>query len=264
MTGFVWGQAAWMPGRPDVAAVLSSAAVSATDAGAPPLSQYPSRLMRATSTLTRMCASVAAQTLENAGVSGKDIPAVFASSLGEVNIALDQLEMMSTGDGQISPTRFKNSVHNTSAGVFSVAFGNHTSSTSLAAGPLSVAYAILEAQQLLADGAGQVLVVVGDESMPLPLNERGAWPAFAAGWVLGTEARPGDERPLRLSQVSASSAAPAPVPAELREHPCHGAYRLLDAVHHAREEEVVLGAELDDVLAVHVSREPTSGWGKSL
>lgn len=264
MTGFVWGQAAWMPGRPDVASVLSSTAAPDAGAAGPPLSQYPSRLMRATSTLTRMCASVAAQTLENAGVSGKDIPAVFASSLGEVNIALDQLEMMSTGDGQISPTRFKNSVHNTSAGVFSVAFENHTPSTSLAAGPLSVAYAILEAQQLLADGATRVLVVVGDESMPLPLNERGMWPAFAAGWVLGAQARPRDPTPLRLSQVSASSVAPAPVPAELREHPCQGAYRLLDAVHHTREGELVLGAELEDVLGLHVSREPTSGLGESV
>ncbi len=258
---FVWGQAAWMPGRADVASVLAPTTEpdpSSSSFRGPSLDRYPSRLMRATSLLTQMCASVAARTVEAAGISGQDVPAVFASSLGEATIAIEQLEMMRTGDGRVSPARFKNSVHNTPAGVFSVAFGNHTMSTSLAAGPLSVAYAILEAQLILAEGASEVLVVVGDESMPSPLNERCSWPAFAAGWVLGRQPRPRDSTAFFLSDVVPIAASVPPVPSELREHPCQGAYRLLDAVHNGREGPVVLGVDSEETLGVTVGHDRSS------
>lgn len=263
MTSYVWGQAAWMPGRPDVDSVLSSAndfASSSADER-PSLPNFPSRLMRATSMLTRMSASVAAQTLAAAEVSGNEIPAVFASALGEVTIALDQLEMMVTGDGKISPARFKNSVHNTSAGVFSIAFGNRAMSTSLAAGPMSVPYGILEAQQILEEGASHVLVVVGDERLPEPLNARENWPSFAAGWVLGRRPPPKGRPQLSITDVLTTTAAATPVCEVLREHPCQGAYRLLEAVHRSRDGAVVLGSDTHEALGVMVQHgEPsTSG-----
>lgn len=250
MTVHVWGQAACMPGLPDVAAVLAAGGVSEPEAALPELEGYPSRLMRGTSTLTRMCAAVARQSLRHAEVAPESIAAVFGSAAGEITIAVDQLTMMVTGDGQISPARFKNSVHNTSAGVFSVAHANRTSSTSVAAGPLTVGYALLEAQLLLDAGARHVLVVVGDEALPEPLDARGRWPSFAAGWVLGREAPQHAGLSLEMSPVVATEQALTTVPSVLAQHPCAGAYALLKAVAQAQVGTLVLGREDQTGLAV--------------
>lgn len=246
MSGYVLGQAAWMPGRPDVAAVVEDRSGLGPGPGpgtdAPDGRGYPSRLMRGTSMITRMSVAVARQALAGTGADPGTIPAVFGSAYGEVAIAIAQLEMMITGDGQISPALFKNSVHNTGAGVFSIAHGNHTSSTSLAAGPLTVAYALLEAQGLLDEGAPQVLVVVGDEALTEPLAQLAQWESFAAAWVLGRD--PPEGRPwVRLSELSALAGPPADVPPALAMHPCRSAHALLAAIHRRTPGRVSLGQE---------------------
>ena len=129
----VWGQGAWMVGRPSVAAVLDRSQAPSAEEN-PDISAYPSRLMRATSLITRMSANVAAQAIASSGVDPSTIQSVYGSAFGEVMIAIEQLQMMVSGDGRISPLTFSNSVHNTAAGVFSVARQNHAMSTSLAAG----------------------------------------------------------------------------------------------------------------------------------
>jgi 3-oxoacyl-(acyl-carrier-protein) synthase len=243
MSGYVLGQAAWMPGRPDVAAVIEDRCVPGADA--PAAGGYPSRLMRGTSMITRMSVAVALRALEGTGVDPRTVPAVFGSAYGEAAIAITQLEMMVTGDGQISPALFKNSVHNTGAGVFSIAHGNHTSSTSLAAGRLTVAYALLEALGMLEEGAPQVLVVVGDEALPQPLAELAQWESFAAAWVLGRDPPPAARPWVRLSELQALAAPAAEVPAALAIHPCRSAHALLTAIHRREPGRVSLGQEPD-------------------
>jgi hypothetical protein len=277
MSGFVLGQAAWMPGRPDVEAVVEdrTPATEGPGAQAPDVRGYPSRLLRGTSMVTRMCAAVAQRALVGAGADPRTIPAVFGSqheaahadaplstiamfgsAYGEVCIAIEQLEMMVTGDGQISPALFKNSVHNTGAGVFSIAHENHTMSTSLAAGPLTLAYTLLEGLGVLDDGAPHVLVVVGDEALPAPLSTRVQWAPFAAAWVLGREP-PVDDRPrIRLSELQALAGPPAEVPVALANHPCRNAHALLAAIHHHHTGRVSLGQELDEAWSVSVTLEP--------
>ncbi len=253
-TSTVWGQGAWMVGRPSVAAVLGDGEQDAAETE-PDVSTYPSRLMRATSVLTRMSAHVAAQAITAAGVDPSTIQSVFGSAFGEIAIAIEQLEMMVTDDGRISPLTFCNSVHNTSAGVFSVAKENHSMSTSLAAGELSLGYALLEAQALLDSGVPHVLVVVGDEPLPEPLHSLGRWPAFAAAWVLGREAPPGGGR--SIGPVHDIAAPISDTPAELDDHPCRGAYALLSALHQPETKSVVLGAEDGQGLALSVYAEKT-------
>jgi Beta-ketoacyl synthase, N-terminal domain len=258
MSGFVLGQAAWMPGRPDVEAVVEdrTPATEGPGAQAPDVRGYPSRLLRGTSMVTRMCAAVAQRALVGAGADPRTIPAMFGSAYGEVCIAIEQLEMMVTGDGQISPALFKNSVHNTGAGVFSIAHENHTMSTSLAAGPLTLAYTLLEGLGVLDDGAPHVLVVVGDEALPAPLSTRVQWAPFAAAWVLGREP-PVDDRPrIRLSELQALAGPPAEVPVALANHPCRNAHALLAAIHHHHTGRVSLGQELDEAWSVSVTLEP--------
>ncbi len=230
-----------MVGRPSVDAVLSPSADPSTEVE-PDISAYPSRLMRATSLLTRMSANVAAQAIASSGVDPSTIHSVFGSAFGEIAIAIDQLEMMTSGDGRVSPLTFSNSVHNTAAGVFSVANENRSMSTSLAAGQLTVGYALLEAQALLDEGVPHVLVVVGDEALPEPLHALAQWPAFAAAFVLGRDAPAGSGRsigPVRDGEASASSSTPE----ALAGHPCRGAYALLSALHQPDASSVGLGSE---------------------
>lgn len=243
-----------MPGRPDVAAVVEDRRVSGAES--PDLQGYPSRLMRGTSVVTRMSAAVAARALASSGADPHTIPAVFGSAYGEVCIAIEQLEMMVTGDGQVSPALFKNSVHNTGAGVFSIAHGNHTMSTSLAVGPLTVAYALLEGQGVLDEGASCVLVVVADEAFPEPLRQIVQWESFAAAWVLGREP-PGDGRPrIRLSELAPLAAPDAHVPPGLERHPCRSAHALVTAIHRQQTGLVSLGRESDEAWSVEVTVEP--------
>lgn len=248
----VWGHGAWMVGLSSVAAVLGRRDDVAAEAE-PSVSGYPSRLMRATSMLTRMSANVAAQAIGASGVDPSKIQSVFASAFGEIAIAIDQLEMMASDDGRISPLSFTNSVHNTAAGVFSVARENRSMSTSLAAGELSVGYALLEAQALLDEGVPHVLVVVGDEALPEPLYGLGRWPAFAAAFLLGREAPPTGGR--SIGPVHDCIASTSDIPDELARHPCRGAYALLSALHQPQARSVVLGSEDGRGLALSVHAE---------
>lgn len=237
-----------MAGRPSVASVLGHSAPSADTE--PDVSAFPSRLMRATSELTRMSVNVAAQAVAAADVDPSTIQSVFGSAFGEVAIAIEQLQMMASEDGRLSPLIFSNSVHNTSAGVFSVAKGNHSMSTSVAAGDLSVGYALLEAQGLLEEGASHVLVVVGDATLPEPLHGLAPWPSFAAAFVLGHDAASAGRR--SIGPVRASAAPTSATPEELADHPCRGAYALLSALHQPGESSVVVGSEDGHGLALTV------------
>jgi hypothetical protein len=238
-----------MVGRPSVAAVLGRGGEQSGEVE-PDISAYPSRLMRATSQLTRMSANVAAQAIASSGVHPSTIQSVFGSAFGEVAIAIEQLEMMVSGDGRISPLTFSNSVHNTAAGVFSVATENRSMSTSLAAGQLTVGYAILEAQALLDEGVPHVLVVVGDEALPEPLHALGPWPAFAAAFVLGRAVPPAGGR--SIGPVHDCAEPVSDTPEELADHPCRGAYALLSALHQPNASSVVLSSERGRGLALSV------------
>lgn len=253
MSCYVLGQGAWMPGYCGVEALVSQpGAAPDPDAQQPDIRGYPSRLMRGTSTLTQMCAAVARQALQQSAEDSASIPAVFASAFGEINIAIEQMQMMVTGDGKISPARFKNSVHNTSAGVFSIAHANHVTSTSVAAGELSVPYALLEGQMALDDGAPAVLVVVGDERLPEPLSELARWESFAAAWVLGRQA-PADGRPVvHLSELRAVDGPMDATIASLQRHPDRGAFGLLSAIERQRTGRIGLGREDGEAWSIAV------------
>ncbi len=241
---FVWSQSAWMPGRSGVDAVLRQASPDEAQLE-PDLATFPSRLMRGTSPTTRALVWTARDAMRRASVD--ECVTVFGSALGESSIALRQLEMMVTGDGKISPTLFKNSVHNTAAGVLSVADRNRSASTSLAAGELTVASALLEAMLQLDEGAPTVVVAVGDETLLEPLSQRGVWPLFAAAWVL--RAVPPPDATIALASVAPGSGAPRAVPEDLTSHPCRSAFTVLDAVANQRPGEYVLGVE-DDACSV--------------
>lgn len=230
MTSFVVGTGAWMRQRPDVASVLRRAPEDET-VTRPLCAGVSTRLLRGTSILTRMSVDVAGQALLGSGLDPSEVGAVFCSSFGEIRIAMEQLDMLRSKDGLISPVAFKNSVHNTAAGVFSIAHKNHNPSAALAAGPCGVAYALLEAELLLDDGLPGVVVVIGDESKPPPLDQVKTV-SFAAAFALSRTPANALAKlsPVMQHQQGSGLALQSEVARELAPHPAAPAADLLHTI----------------------------------
>lgn len=235
----VLGVGLWTPEFPDAAAWSRGQRVADPAAAVPP-PRLPPRLRRRTSLLIRMVAEVAAQALEQAGVSPDSIPMVVGSAFGELGTTVEMLDELEAEGGLLSPTRFHNSVHNSAAGYLSIAHGNRTSSTSLAAGNETVAMVLLEALTILGDRGGDVLVIVADEALPLSLVSDAGSGAVSAALVLraGRVSSPASPavRPLAfvgdLRQIT--SAAPAAERAVEVASPSAATLPLIAAIRAAR------------------------------
>jgi beta-ketoacyl synthase-like protein len=120
-----------------------------------------------------------------------DVPTVFSSRHGEASRSVELLSDLAKGL-PLSPTSFGLSVHNATAGLFSIARTDHASNCAIAAGKSSVEHAVIEACGLLAEGEPRVLLVVYD--CPLPavysIYQDCREQPFAWAWLLQP---PGDE-----------------------------------------------------------------------
>ncbi|RMG56548.1 MAG: hypothetical protein D6717_06435 [Gammaproteobacteria bacterium] len=123
----------------------------------------PANERRRTTVLIRM-ALQAAQ--EAAGEAGGPLPAVFASSGGDLEIVDRILQALQMPGRPVSPTHFHNSVHNAPAGYWSIARKDHAPSTSVSAHDASLATGLLEALTWLAGGVSEVLLVAYDHPAP--------------------------------------------------------------------------------------------------
>ena len=194
---------AWIAGERDAAQIDPHCAL------------LPSRLARRTSLLTRMAIEVATQAAPTTSLA--TTPTVFATAYGETE-TLDALLEQLCVDGELSPTRFHNSVYNTASGYFTIAAGNKTFTTTIAAGPDTIPMALLEAFSLLRERGGDVIVSIGDEAPSSPLQLKSS-AALAAGFFL-TTTRPtqdcfGELRNLRVD----ASARHAAIPPEFEANP---------------------------------------------
>jgi hypothetical protein len=127
----------------------------------PPVTSMPPMLRRRAGFLGKMALEVAYQCLGKKN----DVPIVFSSRHGEASRSVDLLMDLAKGL-PLSPTSFGLSVHNSIAGLFSIARADHGNHAALAAGQNGVEHAVIEACGLLADGEPEVLLVVYD--CPLP------------------------------------------------------------------------------------------------
>jgi len=200
--------AAWAPGveTPDEWDAWARGAREIGGDSEPALRQMAPLLRRHTGRLGRMACDVAYRALDGA----VGVPIVFCSRYGEAARSVELMRSLAERSA-LSPTNFSLSVHNSVAGLLSIARRDTANSLAIAAGEASAAHGVIEACGLLADGAEQVLLVVADCPLPpvyepfaevLPLAYAWAWLMRAAGdgvvtleWDAAPSAEPGVARP---------------------------------------------------------------------
>jgi hypothetical protein len=148
------------------------------------LSLLTPTLRRGLSDPTRLFLHVARGALEHARLPAAQMHVVFASAFGEI-VAAEKLMAQAFSENGSSPARFRHSVHNTAAGLFSISTHNRLPATAIAAGWDTPAMGLLEASALLAQGGAEhVLLVFAEEPVPEALSAEHGYPALAAGFVL--------------------------------------------------------------------------------
>jgi len=221
----VCGLGFWTPGFSDAAAYLAGRRDPSVIE--PPCKLVSPRHLRFTSTLTRMSVAVFEQAVAGQDLDLKRINVVLASSLGEIQIAVELLDMIAL-EGSGSPARFMNSVHNTAPGHLSIATGSRGVFTAIAGGRQTVSAAFHEALCLLhALAHGDVVVILTDEALPPPLDiDR--YPSMAMGFLLRSE--PVSSIATITGIRSDPSVEPFPAGDQLAGNPCAPGLGVLDAV----------------------------------
>jgi hypothetical protein len=149
-----------------------------------PSSRVPASHRRRMSALSRMAVQLALEATEGLEVDF----AVFCSRHGE--LARTSRLLASIADAEVlSPMEFSQSVHNTSAGLYSIARDIHDPTSSIAAGAASFATAWLEGEGYLSQNPeSRVLLVDCDESLTREYAEfvDGDTCSYALALVLAT------------------------------------------------------------------------------
>ena len=159
---------AWAPGRAGKVAWRDGCPALADDGSAPAVLPMPPALRRRAGRNDRL----GLEPGYGLAPAGQDLPTVFASRHGQVARSALLLEALAQGT-LLSPMDFSLSVHNATAGLFSIARGDRSASSSLAAGGEELAAGFLDAAGQVLEGADQVLLCAHDEPPPALYN--GHW-----------------------------------------------------------------------------------------
>jgi hypothetical protein len=202
----------------------------------PDLGLLDKALRRGLSDVTRLFMHVAQGALAQAGVGARDVHVVFASAFGEIATA-EAILAQAFDENDASPARFRNSVHNTAPGLYSISTRNTFTHTAVAAGHDSVAVGLLEAELLVRDGAEQVLLVLAEEPVPAAFGSSHAYGKLAAAFVL---ARGGESAlPASLGRLTSLRRQPGIFEPGSEDHPLAPAANVVRALasrgqHHLR------------------------------
>lgn len=224
----------------------------------PPADWLPPTERRRATLSTRVVLSVTKDALTHAGWEPSTVPTVFASSSGSPDITNELCSALASGDTQISPTRFHNSVHNAAAGYYSIAVACHAPSTTLGAHDGSAAAGLLEASVLLTTESTQALFVAFDVPYTGPLADlRPIADPFGVALALSPQPGPGRIAELRVERVPGRS-LPESTCADakldyVREHnPSARLLPLLEALARRQPAQIVLSLPSGGQLKVDV------------
>lgn len=154
---------AWTPGvaaASDWRAWLDGTLTPQADAK-PDVSYLPAMLRRRLDALGRMALATAWPCVDNLD----SFEYVFGSRHGSLSRTLELLVALIDGE-PLSPSLFSLAVHNNVAGLFSIARGNRSAATAIAADEDTLAMTLLEAAGMIAAGAPQVLVTYAEDVAP--------------------------------------------------------------------------------------------------
>ena len=168
------------------------------------VSVIPAMLRRRLSPIGRAALSVIMPLAQTRGA----MPLVYVSRHGDLNRTLGLLEELAKGE-PMSPTAFSLSVHNATAGLFSIQQGLTGNITAISGGAEELVPALLESLGLCNAQSPQVLCVFCDEPPPAMYQQQVDQPVqpYALALVLGA----GQDWQLeRASQGDASALSPAP------------------------------------------------------
>jgi 3-oxoacyl-(acyl-carrier-protein) synthase len=148
----------------------------------------PANLRRRASLTTKMAITVATEACKQANVNPADLPSVFASVGGEIQVTDALCLALSDHQAAISPTQFHNSVHNTTAGYWGILHQCYQATTAIAAVDDTFAMGLLEAWSQLQQQPGDMLLVCYDELWPDYLAPPMGSYALASALVLSNTA----------------------------------------------------------------------------
>ncbi|MBD1575189.1 beta-ketoacyl synthase chain length factor [Vibrio sp. S11_S32] len=157
------------------------------DTPTPKSDLIPAMMRRRMSPLSKQALQVAISLKQRLDTQQQAIDyLIFSCRHGELARTTTLLQQVLSGE-DASPTAFSQSVHNTSAGLFTIATHSPIPATSLAAGESTLHHALIEASSYLSQHpTHRVLVIDFDESLSQPYQhfESQPHPGYAFGLVL--------------------------------------------------------------------------------
>lgn len=164
-----------------------------------------------------LAVEVASQAVAMSGRNAAKLACVFSSSHGDQGITDYMCATLAQSPGEISPTRFHNSVHNAPVGYWTIATGCHATSAAVSAHRESFGAGLLEAAVQVVSEQQPVLLVCSDVAGPGPLGEvTGSSAAFGCALVLSPEAGTNTLATIDL-QLAPGAAQTPTLPAPLAE-----------------------------------------------
>ena len=155
-----------------VAVLKGEQAYAAAPTALPAPEVLPAAERRRASRIVKATLAAGLQACQMAGRDPASLANVFAASGGDGHNGHALCELLATGDRQISPTRFHNSVHNAASGYWSIATGATPAAQVLGAYDASVGAGLLEAMTQVESAQAPVLLVAGDSEYPVPLHAK--------------------------------------------------------------------------------------------
>jgi hypothetical protein len=208
------------------------------DSGALVPSLIPTEQRRGASLATRMAAHVLGQLTERSGIDAASLATVFATRYAELGMTRGAPQ-----SGAAAP------MHRLVGGLGAGALWGASApsdrgfSTTVMAGPRTVAMGLLEAMAVLDRTADQVALVCLDEALPESWSSAGGYDALAAGMLL----RRTDDASCWLEALGprmVNAATRSLVPAPVAANPCSPALELVAVMRSGRGGSVVLESDV--------------------
>ncbi len=151
----------------------------------PPSPLLPPNERRRTVQTVRLVLAIGAEAFAAAERDPAKTATVFSSSGGDGQTIHEILSSLASGDCELSPTRFHNSVHNAPAGYWSIAVRSTAPSTTLCCHDASFAAGLLEAVVQVTTEGRPIALVAYDQRYPEPLHSvRPLGEAFGTALIL--------------------------------------------------------------------------------